>query len=234
MFHHARLDHVEHVAVAVVVVADVLLVQPRHRRDLERRADVAAIPLGDHLLPIRVDGRPQQQDDVLEHVRVLRVVGLRQQVVGQLHRVLRAGDLARVQPAVDVDDGLALARQLAGIGLAQPGGMGQPPRDLAVAIDLRQVGGRGDGGQSSRFAPAWRCRRASSPCDPRRRPASESRRRSRRRWRSCSPRRPGGRGRIPEKAAPGPGRRRAAGRSARPPPAGSERLASRHSTRTAA
>jgi hypothetical protein len=64
---HARLDHVEHVGVAVVVVADVLLIQARQPRQLVRRADVLHVPLGDHLLAVRIDRRPQHEDDVVEN-----------------------------------------------------------------------------------------------------------------------------------------------------------------------
>jgi hypothetical protein len=42
VLHHARLDHVEHVGVAVVVVADVLLIEPGQRHPLRflGRADL--------------------------------------------------------------------------------------------------------------------------------------------------------------------------------------------------
>ena len=64
---HARLDHVQHVGVAVVVVADVLLIELRQSRQLVRRADVLHVPLGHHLLAVGIDRRPQHQDDVVEN-----------------------------------------------------------------------------------------------------------------------------------------------------------------------
>ena len=87
---HARLDHVQHVGVAVVVVADVLLIQPRQARQLVRRADVLHVPLGDHLLAVGIDRRPQHQDDVVEHRLDLGLVGAADEVVGEQRRVLRS------------------------------------------------------------------------------------------------------------------------------------------------
>ena len=51
----------------------------------------------------------------------------------------------RVQPAVDPDDGLALGGECAGLFLADALGVGEPPRDLLVPVEIRPVGGRGDG-----------------------------------------------------------------------------------------
>ena len=87
---HARLDHVEHVAVAVVVVPDVLLVELHERRDLVRRAQVRRVPVGDDVLAVGVDRRPEHHDHVVEDAPDPRVaVGAGHQVVGELDRVLR-------------------------------------------------------------------------------------------------------------------------------------------------
>ena len=136
---HARLDHVEHVGVAVVVVADVLLVELRQARQLVGRADVLHVPLGHHLLAVRVDGRPQHQDDVVEHRLRRRLVRPADEVVGEERRVLRPGDFGRVQAAVDVDERLAFARERLRLGVGQPLRMRETLPDLAVPIDLRQV-----------------------------------------------------------------------------------------------
>ena len=136
---HARLDHVQHVGVAVVVVADVLLIQPRQARELVRRADVLHVPLGDHLVAVGIDRRPQQDDDVVEHRFGIGVVRAVDQVVEQLRDVRRTGDFRRVQSAVDVDEGFAFAREPACLGVGQPLRMREPARDLAVPIDLSQV-----------------------------------------------------------------------------------------------
>ena len=111
VLHHARLDHVQHVGVAIVVVADVLLVKHRQRPHRLRCAGVLHVPLGDHLLAVRIDRRPQHQDHVVENRGDLRTVRSGQDRLEQLRRVLRARQLGRVQPAVDVDERLALFGQ---------------------------------------------------------------------------------------------------------------------------
>ncbi len=50
-----RLDHVEHVAITIVVVADVALVQAWHGSDFVRRSQVGPIPLRYHGLTVGVD-----------------------------------------------------------------------------------------------------------------------------------------------------------------------------------
>ena len=159
VLHHPRLDHVEHVGVAIVVVADVLLVQlaaAAPPRTASRRCFV--IPVGDHLMPVRIDRRPQHQHDVVEDARDLRIVGLRQQIVGELHRVLRAGDFGRVQPAVDVHEGLAFPRQRVRLGFTQPRRAAPAAARSRDSDRLREVGRRRDRAPVSRCAPASTCR----------------------------------------------------------------------------
>jgi hypothetical protein len=117
---HARLDHVQHVRVAVVVVADVLLIQLVQRRHLVRRADILAVPVHDDVLSIGIDRRPQEQHRVVEDRFRLRLVGAREEIVGELDGVLRPGDLRRMQSAADVDEDLALRREAPGVRIREP------------------------------------------------------------------------------------------------------------------
>ncbi len=145
---HARLHDVQHVRVAVVVVADVLLIQLVQRRHLVGRPHVLAVPVDDDVLSVGIDRRPEQEHVVVENLPDLRIgVGLRQQVVRQLDRVLGAGDLAGVQPAADVHERLALARQQVGVGRAQSFGVGELLRDVPVVVELRQILRRRDDGE---------------------------------------------------------------------------------------
>ena len=52
---------------------------------------------------------------------------------------MRAEHLGRVQAAVDPDDGLALARQRAGLLVGESFGRRQAPGDLLVAIEILVV-----------------------------------------------------------------------------------------------
>jgi hypothetical protein len=80
-------NHVEHVGVAVIVVTDVFLVQAR--------SDSFGVPTffmyqsATIWWPSGIDRRPQHQHDVVEDARDLRIVRLRQQVIGELQCVLR-------------------------------------------------------------------------------------------------------------------------------------------------
>ncbi len=137
---HPRLDHVDHVAVAVVVVADVFLVEPRQPRPLVRRVGVLHQPLAHHLHPIRVHRRPQHHDVVGQDLLDDRIARPAEQVVGQLRRHLGAGHLGGVAAAVDVDEGASLARERPRLGVGQVLGVGQALSNLAQAVELREVG----------------------------------------------------------------------------------------------
>ena len=56
--------------------------------------------------------------------------------------MLRVGDLGRMQPAIDMNDGFLIVRQLARLGFADAAREGQSARDLLIVVELRQVLGR--------------------------------------------------------------------------------------------
>ena len=129
----AALRHVQHEHVAVDVVADVLVVRPRHRAAFERRSRRLPVPVGHEHVAVRVQRRDQDDDDPVEH-RDGALVARRRQLVEQFVRRLRRADLARVDAAPDGDHGaragedrlrLALVGQAARVGE-------QPVVDLQV------------------------------------------------------------------------------------------------------
>ncbi|MNJ31664.1 hypothetical protein D3C77_263080 [compost metagenome] len=141
-----RLGHGRQVVVAVVIVADVLLVQLGDAGELTlQRILVAHVPGRDQLPPVRVQRR-EQDDDVVQDARRLGVLG-RQPFIEGGDQGLGRHRLGRMQAAVDPDHGLALGGQGAGLGLADALGLGQAARDLLIAVDLGQVLGRGDDGE---------------------------------------------------------------------------------------
>jgi len=142
----SRLDLVDHVAVAVVVVPDVFLVQLRRPRHLERSAQVGVVPLRDHVLAIRVQREPQHRDDVVENGLDFRIVVAGEKGIGEQRCVLVAGHLGRVQATVHVSDGLALDGKLPRFRVGQALGMGKPHGDLSIVIEIGQVLGRRDDG----------------------------------------------------------------------------------------
>ncbi len=147
-----RLDHVEHVAVAVVVVADVLLVEPRHWRDFERSSEVAAIPGDDHVLAVGVDGGPEHEDDVVQDGIDLGVALRRDELVRKLDGMLAAGNFAGVESAIDVNDDLGCAGEFTGLLVGQRAGVGEFAGDGLVFFETREVFRRGDDGDLEVFA----------------------------------------------------------------------------------
>ena len=114
--HVGGFRHVGHVEIAIVVVADVLGVEPRQlvhaalARLFERRVGIlgaAHVPVGDEVLAVGV-GLDVELDGVVEEAHGLRV-GAADHLVDLLHELLRADGLGGVEAAVDPDDGLAVA-----------------------------------------------------------------------------------------------------------------------------
>ena len=148
VLHHARLDHVQHVGVAVVVVADVLLIELRQRRlrphpgagDRPACASRATCTSRRPSTAVRIDRRPEHEDHVVEDRLRLGIVG-----AGSAGR--RAAAASSAAPAISVacrppsmcTNALPSRASCLRLVVGQPFGMREPPRDLAVVIDLRQV-----------------------------------------------------------------------------------------------
>ena len=141
----------EHEPVAVVVVADVVVVEPRHAPALVARAEVLPVPLGLHHLPVGVDRRQQQQHHLVEAALRLGVLGGRERV-RPLHRHLRGADLGRVDVAGDEQEHLALAHERLGLGLGEAARVGDLARDLLQPLLVREVLLGGDRGQEQVLA----------------------------------------------------------------------------------
>ena len=71
-------------------------------------------------------GSAENQDDVVENCRDLGIIVAGDQVVGELNRVLGVRDLACVQPAIDVNDRLALPGKLPRFFVGKPLRVGEP------------------------------------------------------------------------------------------------------------
>ena len=129
--------------VAVVVVADVLLVEPRQVGEgPQLRVLVAHVPVGDQLVAVRV-GVHEENDAVVQEAQRLLVVAA-DHLVDHLGELLGAERLGRVQAAVDPHHRLPFLRQRARLVVGQPLGERQPPRDLLVARKLPVILRRSD------------------------------------------------------------------------------------------
>ena len=143
--------HVHGEGVAVVVVADVLVVEPGQRAALVLGAQVLHVVVVDHDRAVRIEGRDLQVHDVVEDPPRL-LVGPRHEVVGQLRRHVDAAHLARVHAHRLADDDLALGHDPFDLRL------GHAPRIAQLEVHLPQflepglVGRRGDDDQQERVA----------------------------------------------------------------------------------
>lgn len=82
-----RLDQVEREAVTVVVVARVLLIEPRQARGLVPGSHVFHVPVRDHLRAVGIDRGKDDADDVVQHAHRLLVIS-GEGVVNELRRGL--------------------------------------------------------------------------------------------------------------------------------------------------
>jgi hypothetical protein len=139
---HARFFLREHEPVAVVVVADVLVVQVGIDA-LERRA-LRLVPVIDHQhLAVGILRRHHQDDAVVEDLAGLRIGGGRQ-AVDDVDDRLAVADFGRVNRGVDEIERLALGSEFLRFGLRSTTRIGEAPIDLDEPIEFRQVLGRTD------------------------------------------------------------------------------------------
>ncbi len=158
--HVGGLRHVRHVEIAVVVVADVFVVEAgqvveaAQRLHLQRRVGAfgpAHVPVGDELLAVGI-GLDIELDAIVEQAHGLGV-GTADHLVDHFHELLRTDGFGGVQAAIDPDHGLTLARQRVGLGLADTFGQGELAGDLAVMVQVADIRRRRNDGHV--LAPAF-------------------------------------------------------------------------------
>jgi hypothetical protein len=147
----AGLELGEHVPVAIVVVAGVVMVEPGQASAVVLGAGVFAVVVDDHLLAVGIERGDQQQHDVVEATLGLVIRGGGQRV-RPLHGHLRGADLARVDVARDQDDGLAFAHEPLRLGVGEAARIGETFGDLLDPILVAKVLLRGDDGHDHLFA----------------------------------------------------------------------------------
>ena len=106
----ARLGLRERVPVAVVVVADVVVVELRRRRPFRLRAERRAVPVADDVHAVRILRRHEDDDRVREDRARLRRVAARE-AVGEHERRGEAADFGGVDRRRDEDDVLPVGEQ---------------------------------------------------------------------------------------------------------------------------
>jgi hypothetical protein len=110
--HEASLDLRQHEPVAVVVVADVLVVQPRQRTAFVPRALVTAVPADDRVEAVGIHRRDHQDDHRVEQAP--------QFGIGECHAHLARRHFRRVDVVADQDDGGLPAADVCERGIGEP------------------------------------------------------------------------------------------------------------------
>ncbi len=141
----------QHVPVAVVVMAGVLVVQLRRERALPGRAQRALIPVGDDVHAIGVQRRNQDQHRIREDRARRGIIGGCHTVSEQNGAVGGSG-LVGVNGAGDHYDDAALIDQRLRHGGRRGARIGKPALDLAVMRQRPEVLGGADQGGNERAA----------------------------------------------------------------------------------
>jgi hypothetical protein len=145
----SRLGLREGVPVAVVVVADVVVVKLGRVRPLEGRAERAVVPALDDVHAVGVERGDEQDDGVAEYLLHLGLVRGGEAVRDEHPREVRA-DLGRMHPAGDEHDAAAAADEPLRGAVARGA---ERARVCEAALNLLQLGearevlGRADGGE---------------------------------------------------------------------------------------
>lgn len=128
--------------VAVVIVADVLLVELR--QSVQRALlghGVAHVPVGRQVVAVGI--RVHEQNDAVVQNPHRLFVGAADEVVDHLAELLRAEHFGRMQTAVDPHDRFAFLRQRARLRVGEALGVRELFGDLFVSRELLLILGRG-------------------------------------------------------------------------------------------
>lgn len=138
-----RLDLVQEVRVAVVIVTDVLVVEPGKVRALVLGVHGLVVPVGHHDLTVGVEAGEHEVDDVVQNRQGLAVVA-RRELISVLGRRLRRGDFRRVQPERLAHHGFSVGDQPLDLGFREAARVCQPLIHLANRLEVPVVLGRRD------------------------------------------------------------------------------------------
>ena len=138
MVHVGGFLHVRHVKIAIVVMADVLRIQPRQAVHgcASSGSFLAHVPVGESSCPSGLACTYKLMTSFRK--RMVSGIGAAGHLIDHLHELLRPDRFARMQPAVDPDHRFAFARQRMRLLVGQPFGMRQPRRDVLIMIQLLQ------------------------------------------------------------------------------------------------
>ena len=92
LIHVLGFDLGEHVPIAIVIVAYVVVIEIRHFATFVLGAEIFAIPLGDHDLAVRIEGRDKKNDDIIQSAYGFGVLR-GDELVGPFHGHLAGTDL---------------------------------------------------------------------------------------------------------------------------------------------
>ncbi|GIU77772.1 MAG: hypothetical protein KatS3mg005_1010 [Bryobacteraceae bacterium] len=127
----------EEIPVAVIVMADVFLIELGRTGALERGAQGAAIPGGHEVEAIGVDRRGENENHVVEHAQGARILS-RGEAVGQLDGRMRGRHLGGVDAARDQNDGLPFPGQAGGFVRRRDAGVGEAALDVQISFQVPQ------------------------------------------------------------------------------------------------
>ena len=135
----------EHEPVAVVVVADVVMIEVGHLAALVLGAEIFSVPLGDHDFAIGIERRDEEDDGIVEAAENFRILRSRE-IVSPLHGHLAGADFRGVNVAGEEEDGFAVVGELIDLLRGEAAGIGEFLRDrLCTWLCWRDF-------------PAWRLR----------------------------------------------------------------------------
>ena len=128
----------QHIEITVVVVADVMVVEPRHAATLVVGAEPLVVPIDDHVLAVGVDRWHDQQYGFVHPREFFGILGCCK-VMNELGHHLSAANLGRVDRATDQGDDLALVHQLLRLLRCEVTRFGEEAGDLAQPHQIRLV-----------------------------------------------------------------------------------------------
>ena len=134
----------DRVEVAVIIVADVLLIKSRNSEITIFWIGLLHVPVGTELHSVWVSVN-KKDDDVIQDSFGFRVV-LAHHLIAGFDELLGAEDFAGVQTAIDPDNRLSFERKFFSLIVGEPFGYAEFLGDLLIPFEFLEIGRAGDDG----------------------------------------------------------------------------------------
>jgi len=113
--HRSCFGQIQHKEITVIVVASIVMIKPGHVAPFILSSEILTVPIDNHLLAIRIDGRTEKHNNIIKGLLHIEKALTGDKIISQLHSHLRGCYFGRMDVAGNKQNGLTFLSQLPGL-----------------------------------------------------------------------------------------------------------------------